>query len=108
MSERHILLVNVFFAPFTYGGATVVAEQVAWRKAKSQQVGRTLSLAQPLWDLLARNVVYGFNRDGKAWCDWTESHAAPLAELFDYNRDQRSSSTTGTAARRFAALNEAV
>jgi len=29
MSERHILLVNVFFAPFTYGGATVVAEQVA-------------------------------------------------------------------------------
>ena len=26
---RHILLVNVFFAPFSYGGATVVAEQVA-------------------------------------------------------------------------------
>lgn len=31
MSEaRHILLVNVFFAPFSYGGATVVAEQVAY------------------------------------------------------------------------------
>ncbi|MBQ0751407.1 MAG: glycosyltransferase [Roseovarius sp.] len=30
MTERpHILLVNVFFAPYTYGGATVVAEQVA-------------------------------------------------------------------------------
>lgn len=26
---RHLLLVNVFFAPFSYGGATVVAEQVA-------------------------------------------------------------------------------
>ena len=29
MKARHILLVNVFFAPFSYGGATVVAEQVA-------------------------------------------------------------------------------
>ena len=29
MSERHILLANVFFAPFSYGGATIVAEQVA-------------------------------------------------------------------------------
>ncbi|KPA19812.1 Glycosyl transferases group 1 [Shimia sp. SK013] len=27
----HILVINVFFAPFTYGGATVVAEQVARR-----------------------------------------------------------------------------
>ena len=26
---QHILIVNVFFAPYTYGGATVVAEQVA-------------------------------------------------------------------------------
>lgn len=29
MSQRHILLLNIFFAPFSYGGATVVAEQVA-------------------------------------------------------------------------------
>ncbi|MFC6582515.1 glycosyltransferase [Sulfitobacter aestuariivivens] len=29
MTERHILLANVFFAPFSYGGATIVAEQVA-------------------------------------------------------------------------------
>lgn len=29
MSARHILLANVFFAPYSYGGATVVAEQVA-------------------------------------------------------------------------------
>lgn len=28
-ARPHILLVNVFFAPYTYGGATVVAEQVA-------------------------------------------------------------------------------
>jgi glycosyltransferase involved in cell wall biosynthesis len=29
MSAPHILVANVFFAPFSYGGATVVAEQVA-------------------------------------------------------------------------------
>lgn len=29
MNERHILVANVFFAPYSYGGATVVAEQVA-------------------------------------------------------------------------------
>ena len=29
MKGRHILVVNVFFAPNTYGGATIVAEQVA-------------------------------------------------------------------------------
>ena len=29
MNGRHILLVNVFFAPFSYGGATIVAEQVS-------------------------------------------------------------------------------
>lgn len=29
MNLRHILVANVFFAPFSYGGATVVAEQVA-------------------------------------------------------------------------------
>jgi glycosyltransferase involved in cell wall biosynthesis len=37
MSTPHILLINVFFAPFSYGGATVVAEQVA--KALVQQHG---------------------------------------------------------------------
>ena len=29
MTTRHILVANIFFAPFSYGGATVVAEQVA-------------------------------------------------------------------------------
>ncbi|MDQ2090271.1 glycosyltransferase [Marimonas arenosa] len=29
MSDIHILVANVFFAPYSYGGATVVAEQVA-------------------------------------------------------------------------------
>ncbi|MBR9763632.1 MAG: glycosyltransferase family 4 protein [Rhodobacteraceae bacterium] len=29
MSRPHVLVANIFFAPYTYGGATIVAEQVA-------------------------------------------------------------------------------
>lgn len=29
MNKRHILVANVFYAPFTYGGATIVAEELA-------------------------------------------------------------------------------
>ncbi|MGK8235120.1 glycosyltransferase [Roseovarius sp. MS2] len=40
MTKRpHILLVNVFFAPYTYGGATVVAEQVA-RELVNEDIAR--------------------------------------------------------------------
>jgi len=38
MTPPHILLVNVFFAPFSYGGATVVAEQVARELVESGQM----------------------------------------------------------------------
>jgi two-component system, NtrC family, sensor kinase len=65
----------------------VVGEQIAWRKAKSHKVGLKLPLAPRVLDLLTRNVVYGFDREGEAWRDWTDSQAAPLAELLDYNRD---------------------
>lgn len=35
MSIKHILVVNVFFAPYSYGGATIVAEEVATVLAKN-------------------------------------------------------------------------
>jgi two-component system NtrC family sensor kinase len=67
----------------------LVGEQIAWRKAKSQLVGLNLPLTKPLWDLLGKNVVYGFNRESKQWVDWTGLDARPLAELLDYNRRGR-------------------
>jgi two-component system, NtrC family, sensor kinase len=67
----------------------LVGEQIAWRKAKSQQVGLKIQLDKPIWELLAHNVVYGFNRDGKRWRDWTGLDAERLAELLDYNRGPR-------------------
>ena len=63
----------------------VVAEQIAWQKAKGQNVGRKLPLSQPLFDRLCRPVVYGFDRAGRTWDDWTETDATALAELLDFD-----------------------
>ncbi len=65
----------------------VVAEQIAWRKAKSQKVGRKLPATEPLFELLSRERVFGFDRDGETWRDWTGLEASELADLLDYNRD---------------------
>ena len=46
MTDRHILICNVFFAPNTYGGATIVAEEVA--RALRRQTGWRVS-ALSLW-----------------------------------------------------------
>ena len=63
----------------------VVAEQIAWQKAKGQNVGRKLPLSEPLRDWLCRPVVYGFDRAGRAWDDWTGTDATLLAELLDFD-----------------------
>jgi signal transduction histidine kinase len=63
----------------------VVAEQIAWQKAKGQNVGRKLPLSQPLCDRLCRPLVYGFDRAGGTWDDWTGTDATALAELLDFD-----------------------
>jgi len=63
----------------------VVAEQIAWQKAKGQNVGRKLPLSQPLFDRLCRPLVYGFDRVGRTWDDWTGTDATALAELLDFD-----------------------
>jgi len=65
----------------------IVGEQIAWRKAKSVKVGLSLPLPRAILELLAQNRVYGFQRNGQGWTDWTDSQAASLADLLDYNRD---------------------
>jgi signal transduction histidine kinase len=64
----------------------VVAEQVAWQKAKGRNVGRKVPLTEPLRTLLRRGEVCGFDREGRSWIDWTETEATALAELLDYDR----------------------
>ncbi|MHC4382687.1 MAG: sensor histidine kinase [Planctomycetota bacterium] len=64
----------------------VVAEQIAWRKAKSQRVGLKLPLTDELRQLLGASTVYGFDRRNRAWREWKNRPAAALARLLDYNR----------------------
>jgi signal transduction histidine kinase len=64
----------------------VVAEQVAWQKAKGRNVGRTLAPAGPLRGLLCEGHVCGFDREGRRWTDWTGTDATALAELLDFDR----------------------
>jgi signal transduction histidine kinase len=61
----------------------VVAETITWKKGKSDKIGLKLSLPEPLLTLLHPGVVYGFDRPGKAWEEWTGSEAVNLAELLD-------------------------
>jgi signal transduction histidine kinase len=64
----------------------VVAEQVAWQKAKGRNVGWKVPLTEPLRDRLRKGNVFGFDRDGRSWTDWTGTDATALAELLDYDR----------------------
>ncbi len=61
----------------------VVAEQIAWQKAKGQNVGRKLPLSAPLRQRLCRPMVCGFDRTGGEWNDWTGTDAADLVKLLD-------------------------
>jgi signal transduction histidine kinase len=67
------------------GTLEVVAEQVAWQKAKGQNVGRKLPLPASLRALFDRPFVWGFNRQGNIWDNWTGADAKGLAELLDYD-----------------------
>jgi sigma-B regulation protein RsbU (phosphoserine phosphatase) len=64
----------------------LVAEQIAWRKAKSQKVGLKLPLTDELRQLLGASTVYRFDRTKRAWKEWKDRPATALARLLDYNR----------------------
>ncbi len=63
----------------------VVAEQVAWQKAKGRNVGRKVSLCATTRAFLAKGQVFGFDRQGRGWSDWTGSDATALAEVLDFD-----------------------
>jgi two-component system NtrC family sensor kinase len=65
----------------------VVAEQIAWTKAKSTRIGLRLPISDDAAALLQSEQVYGFDRHGDTWQEWKGQPAAGLAALLDYNRD---------------------
>jgi signal transduction histidine kinase len=66
----------------------VVAEQIAWTKAKSGKIGVRLPMTEDVAAALQSERLYGFDRHGDGWREWREQPAAGLAALLDYNRDE--------------------
>lgn len=65
----------------------LVAEQIAWTKAKSQRIGLRLPIADDATVMLHSEQVYGFDRHNGVWQDWKGQRASALANLLDYNVD---------------------
>jgi len=63
----------------------VVAEQIAWTKAKSVRIGLRIPITDDAAALLQSEQVYGFDRHGDTWREWRGQPAAGLAALLDYN-----------------------
>ena len=78
----------------------VVAEQIAWAKAKSERIGLRIPLSDRATALLQSERVYGFDRAGNGWREWHDPRAAELAALLDYNDD----SAAGTNVREASML----
>src|SRR5258705_8852882 len=64
----------------------VVAEQIAWIKAKSRRIGLQLPITSDAAAMLQSEQVYGFDRHNDRWDGWKGQPAA-LAHLLDYNID---------------------
>jgi signal transduction histidine kinase len=63
----------------------VVAEQIAWTKAKSERIGLRLPITDDAAALLQSEQVYGFDRHGGGWREWNDRPAGALAAMLDYN-----------------------
>ena len=71
----------------------LVAEQIAWQKGKSSQIGLKLPLSDDIWSLMRTEMVYGFDwRDGR-WEEWSGGRSTPLAHLLEYNKIVEASSS---------------
>jgi two-component system, NtrC family, sensor kinase len=69
----------------------LVAEQIAWTKAKSERIGRRIPMTDDDAALLQSEKVYGFDREDDSWREWTDRPAVSLAALLDYNRAEQGS-----------------
>jgi two-component system, NtrC family, sensor kinase len=65
----------------------IVAEQISWRKAKSQIVGTRLPLPAESLAFLRGGEIAGFDRDERGWNNWTTQGDARLAALMDFRRN---------------------
>jgi signal transduction histidine kinase len=65
----------------------LVAEQIAWTKARSRRIGLRLPISAAAEAWLQSGRVYGFNRAAGGWEGWNGQLVTTLAELLDYGSD---------------------
>jgi two-component system, NtrC family, sensor kinase len=63
------------------GRLELVAEQIAWRKAKSARIGSERALPETARACMLDGVVYGFDRRDGTWAEWTDHGGGPFAAL---------------------------
>jgi signal transduction histidine kinase len=63
----------------------VVAEQIAWTKAKSERIGLRIPISDATAALLQSERVYGFDRQGDTWREWNDQPVGELPAILDYN-----------------------
>ena len=66
----------------------VVAEQIAWTKAKSERIGLRIPISEAAAALLQSERVYGFDRQGDTWREWNGQSVGELPALLDYNSNE--------------------
>ena len=66
----------------------LVAEQIAWTKAKSQRIGLRIGLSDPVRLVPETGLIHGFDRRGEQWQEWNGKPVAMLATWLDYNGGQ--------------------
>ncbi len=76
---------SLFIAKEGSGPLMLVAEQIAWTKAKSKRIGLSMNLDEKLRRRLRRGSVRIYKRVGNAWAHPHGDEAPLLAELLDYN-----------------------
>jgi two-component system, NtrC family, sensor kinase len=65
------------------GALRLVAEQIAWKKARSRRIGLRLQIRDADAALLMSGRVYGFDRCYGTWQAWKNQPATRLAEILD-------------------------
>ena len=64
-------------------GLRLVAEQIAWAKARSRRIGLRIPIADDHIAMLLSGRVYGFDRRDGVWQGWKNQPAIRLADMLD-------------------------
>ncbi|HEY5619476.1 MAG TPA: ATP-binding protein [Vicinamibacterales bacterium] len=65
------------------GALRLVAEQIAWKKARSRRIGLRLPILDADAAMLMSGRVYGFDRRDGGWQAWKNQPATRLAQMLD-------------------------